>query len=58
MPRLPHPSTDELRRDPLPLRGRTALVTGASRRGGIGHAVARRLAAYAALLAGMAVSRD
>ncbi|MFC7908375.1 SDR family oxidoreductase [Streptomyces nigra] len=48
MPRLPHPSTDELRRDPLPLRGRTALVTGASRRGGIGHAVARRLAAYGA----------
>ncbi|MGW6475299.1 SDR family oxidoreductase [Streptomyces nigra] len=48
MPRLPHASTDELRRDPLPLRGRTALVTGASRRGGIGHAVARRLAAYGA----------
>ena len=48
MPRLPPPSTDELRRDPLPLRGRTALVTGASRRGGIGHAVARRLAAYGA----------
>ncbi|MFE2813060.1 SDR family oxidoreductase [Streptomyces nigra] len=48
MPRLPHPSTDELRRDPLPLRGRTALVTGASRRGGIGHAVARRLAAHGA----------
>ncbi|MDN3259202.1 SDR family oxidoreductase [Streptomyces sp. CSDS2] len=38
----------ELRRDPLPLRGRTALVTGASRRAGIGHAVARRLAAYGA----------
>jgi len=36
------------RRDPLPLRGRTALVTGASRRAGIGHAVARRLAAYGA----------
>src|SRR5437868_5575189 len=35
-------------RDPLPLRGRTALVTGASRRAGIGHAVARRLAAYGA----------
>ncbi|WP_309093814.1 SDR family oxidoreductase [Streptomyces sp.] len=48
MPRLPHPTPDELRRDPLPLRGRTALVTGASRRGGIGHAVARRLAAYGA----------
>ncbi|MFJ4821116.1 SDR family oxidoreductase [Streptomyces sp. NPDC088801] len=48
MPRLPHPTPDELRRDPLPLRGRTALVTGASRRGGIGHAVARRLAAHGA----------
>ncbi|MFJ8717473.1 SDR family oxidoreductase [Streptomyces violaceus] len=48
MPRLPHPSPEELRRDPLPLGGRTALVTGASRRGGIGHAVARRLAAYGA----------
>ncbi|MEU6683926.1 SDR family oxidoreductase [Streptomyces sp. NPDC046832] len=48
MPRLPHPTPEELRRDPLPLRGRTALVTGASRRGGIGHAVARRLAAYGA----------
>ncbi|MFF5537439.1 SDR family oxidoreductase [Streptomyces cinerochromogenes] len=42
------PSPAELRRDPLPLRGRTALVTGASRRAGIGHAVARRLAAYGA----------
>ncbi|MEU3526215.1 SDR family oxidoreductase [Streptomyces sp. NPDC038707] len=41
-------SSAELRRDPLPLRGRTALVTGASRRAGIGHAVARRLAAYGA----------
>lgn len=48
MPKLPHPAPEELRRDPLPLRGRTALVTGASRRGGIGHAVARRLAAYGA----------
>ncbi|MFD5228638.1 SDR family oxidoreductase [Streptomyces qaidamensis] len=48
MPRLPHPAPGELRRDPLPLRGRTALVTGASRCGGIGHAVARRLAAYGA----------
>ncbi|CAM5435068.1 hypothetical protein SGLAM104S_03883 [Streptomyces glaucescens] len=48
MPRLPHPTPEELRRDPLPLRGRTALVTGASRRGGIGYAVARRLAAYGA----------
>ncbi|MFC9909635.1 SDR family oxidoreductase [Streptomyces sp. NPDC127197] len=48
MPKLPHPAPEELRRDPLPLHGRTALVTGASRRGGIGHAVARRLAAYGA----------
>lgn len=37
-----------LRRDPLPLRGRTALVTGGGRRGGIGHATACRLAAYGA----------
>ncbi|MFD8999690.1 SDR family oxidoreductase [Streptomyces sp. NPDC059582] len=48
MPRPPHPAPEDLRRDPLPLRGRTALVTGASRRDGIGHAVARRLAAYGA----------
>ncbi|MFD9906989.1 SDR family oxidoreductase [Streptomyces sp. NPDC059063] len=48
MPRLPHPTPAQLRRDPLPLRNRTALVTGASRRAGIGHAVARRLAAYGA----------
>lgn len=48
MPKQPHPTSTELRRDPLPLRGRTALVTGASRRGGIGFAVARRLAAYGA----------
>ncbi|MGP3770771.1 SDR family oxidoreductase [Streptomyces sp. SDT5-1] len=48
MPRMPHPTPAELRRDPHPLRGRTALVTGASRRGGIGFAVARRLAAYGA----------
>ncbi|MFD7436822.1 SDR family oxidoreductase [Streptomyces sp. NPDC059861] len=48
MPHLPHPSPEDLRRDPLPLRGRTALVTGASRRGGIGHAVARRLVAHGA----------
>jgi 3-oxoacyl-[acyl-carrier protein] reductase len=38
----------DLRRDPLPLRGRVALVTGASRRAGIGYATARRLAAYGA----------
>ncbi len=38
----------DLGRDPLPLRGRAALVTGASRRAGIGYATARRLAAYGA----------
>jgi 3-oxoacyl-[acyl-carrier protein] reductase len=32
----------------LPLRGRVALVTGASRRAGIGHAIARRLATLGA----------
>lgn len=48
MPRNAHPSPAQLRRDPRPLLGRTALVTGASRRGGIGYAVARRLAAYGA----------
>ncbi|MET8770246.1 SDR family oxidoreductase [Streptomyces sp. NPDC004658] len=48
MPTPPQPTLAALRRDPLPLRGRTALVTGASRRAGIGHAVARRLAAYGA----------
>jgi 3-oxoacyl-[acyl-carrier protein] reductase len=40
----------ELRREPFPLRGRAALVTGASRRAGIGYAVARRLAALGASL--------
>ncbi|WP_329015262.1 SDR family oxidoreductase [Streptomyces sp. NBC_00690] len=48
MPKYPPPQTASLRRDPLPLRGRTALVTGASRRGGIGYAVGRRLAALGA----------
>ncbi|WP_432027155.1 SDR family oxidoreductase [Streptomyces sp. 1222.5] len=42
------PAPEDLRRDPLPLLGRTALVTGVGRRAGIGHAVARRLAAYGA----------
>ncbi len=41
---------DQLRRDPLPLRGRVALVTGASRRAGIGYAIARRLAGLGASL--------
>jgi 3-oxoacyl-[acyl-carrier protein] reductase len=44
------PSLDRLRRDPLPLRGRVAVVTGVSRRAGIGYAVARRLAALGASL--------
>jgi 3-oxoacyl-[acyl-carrier protein] reductase len=44
----PEPSLDQLRRDPLPLRGRVALITGVSRRAGIGYAVARRLAALGA----------
>lgn len=39
---------DELARDPLPLRGRTVLVTGVSRRAGIGYATACRVAAYGA----------
>jgi 3-oxoacyl-[acyl-carrier protein] reductase len=44
------PTPDQLRRDPLPLRGRVAVVTGVSRRAGIGYAVARRLAALGASL--------
>jgi 3-oxoacyl-[acyl-carrier protein] reductase len=44
------PTADQLRRDPLPLRGRVALVTGVSRRVGIGYATARRLAALGASL--------
>jgi 3-oxoacyl-[acyl-carrier protein] reductase len=40
----------ELGRDPLPLRGRVALVTGVSRRAGIGYATARRLAGLGASL--------
>lgn len=48
MPYDSDPSAAAPHRDPLPLLGRTALVTGASRRGGIGYAVARRLAAYGA----------
>lgn len=42
-----HPA-DPLVRDPLPLRGRTVVVTGVSRRAGIGYATACRLAAYGA----------
>ena len=36
------------RRDPGPLAGRSALVTGVSRRAGIGYATARRLLGYGA----------
>jgi 3-oxoacyl-[acyl-carrier protein] reductase len=44
------PSPAQLRRDPLPLSGRVAVVTGVSRRAGIGYAIARRLAALGASL--------
>jgi len=44
------PDARALRRDLLPLRGRVALVTGTSRRAGIGNAIARRLAALGASL--------
>jgi 3-oxoacyl-[acyl-carrier protein] reductase len=44
------PTPDQLRRDPFPLRGRVAVVTGVSRRAGIGYAIARRLAAFGASL--------
>jgi 3-oxoacyl-[acyl-carrier protein] reductase len=44
------PTPDQLRRDPFPLRGRVAVVTGVSRRAGIGYAIARRLAALGASL--------
>ncbi|MEU4317006.1 SDR family oxidoreductase [Nocardia sp. NPDC024068] len=37
-----------LDREPFPLRGRIALVTGVSRRAGIGYAIGCRLAAYGA----------
>lgn len=37
-----------LARDPLPLRGKSVVVTGVSRRAGIGYAIACRLAAYGA----------
>lgn len=37
-----------LARDPLPLRGRSVVVTGVSRRAGIGYATACRMAAYGA----------
>lgn len=40
--------SDSLARDPRPLSGRTVVVTGVSRRAGIGYATACRLAAYGA----------
>lgn len=49
MPRT-EPSAQQLRRDTMPLRGRVAVVTGVSRRQGIGYATARRLAALGASL--------
>ncbi|MBE9373515.1 SDR family oxidoreductase [Saccharopolyspora sp. HNM0983] len=45
---MPGDPPADLSRDPLPLRGRTALITGVSRRQGIGYATARRLAAFGA----------
>lgn len=45
---LNHGCVSDLSRDPLPLRGRVALVTGAGRRQGIGCALGRRLAAWGA----------
>lgn len=42
------PALGQLRRETLPLLGRTALITGVSRRNGIGYAIARRLAALGA----------
>jgi len=44
------PTPAQLRRDLLPLLGRVAVVTGVSRRAGIGYAIARRLAALGASL--------
>jgi 3-oxoacyl-[acyl-carrier protein] reductase len=41
---------DQPRAVPLPLRGRVAVVTGVSRRAGIGYAIARRLAGLGASL--------
>ncbi len=46
----PEPDAHLLRRDLLPLQGRVALVTGVSRRIGIGYAIARQLAALGASL--------
>jgi 3-oxoacyl-[acyl-carrier protein] reductase len=45
---MDHPARIDLARDPLPLRGKVAVVTGVSRRAGIGFATARRMAAFGA----------
>lgn len=45
-----NPEPHHLRPNPMPLRGRVALVTGVSRHAGIGYAIARRLAAAGASL--------
>jgi 3-oxoacyl-[acyl-carrier protein] reductase len=47
---VPEPPPSQLQRDPRPLRGRVAVVTGVSRRAGLGYAIARRLAALGATL--------
>jgi len=47
---MDEPTSEQLRREPLPLAGRGALITGVSRRNGIGYAIARRLAALGARL--------
>lgn len=39
---MEQPRTPDLSRNPLPLRGRNVLVTGVSRRSGIGYATACR----------------
>lgn len=45
-----NPDRQQLQRELLPLRGRVALVTGVSRRAGIGYAISRRLASLGASL--------
>lgn len=45
---MPKPASPNLSRDSLPLRDRAVIVTGVSRRAGIGYATACRLAAYGA----------
>ncbi len=45
---MDHERRNGLARDPLPLRGKSVVVTGVSRRAGIGYAVACTMAAYGA----------